>query len=291
VGGLPFTFTRDDIYLLFARFGEISDIRILHHAGSGKFKGVAFVDFTLPKAAASAINQLNGTFLQGRQIKVNYATNPIHIEKGDKRKRDKDHTSSDKSRKRTKTEDYKNTETKESSFDPNDSLLQSQSNSLYSQQDYSDPSQYAYDPSLQTSYSAADYSDQPEDPSLNPYQQQTTDSFNPSSANYYPEYPALKSDYDNGIGNYVANNNNNNYEVVDRTTPPANMLKQEYNFSSDKYYGDDSYSSRLEYNPTIPGLNGKFKKESTGQYRYFPGVNVEELDLESEISEDKLPLS
>jgi len=60
--------------LLFSRFGEISDSRILTDKATGQTKGVGFVDFVLPLSAAAAIDSMNNQIHNGRSLKVSYAT-------------------------------------------------------------------------------------------------------------------------------------------------------------------------------------------------------------------------
>jgi len=96
VAGLPYSWKADDVSQLFGRFGEYADIRPVHKGG--KPTGVAFVDFVLLESAGAAVDELDGTELEGRRLNVNYALpqekgkgkDAKAKDKGVKRKRDDD---------------------------------------------------------------------------------------------------------------------------------------------------------------------------------------------------------
>jgi RNA recognition motif-containing protein len=313
VGGLPFTFSRDDIYQLFERFGEILDIRILHHPGSGKFKGVAFVDFALVESAAAAIDQLNGNYIQGRQVKVNYATNP-NTEKSEKRKRERESTNESSSRKRGKTEDFEDGEIKDSPFDQNqinsnnthtssnyttqysdypNSAHYNPANEDYGQdisQPYSQDSQYPFPAPLQTSDYSSYYNDQTDeqDPSNTEYSSQATptDTYNPNqsyrhNSNYYS---STGSDY----------NTTDRGDHHDRFYNPLNTKSLEGSYQYENN-GNEYIEQSEYYNPNHPDFNAKSTKDSVTPKSKYPSHSSfhhdVDLDLESEIPDDKLPSS
>lgn len=73
VGNLPYSVTEDDLRAAFAEFGEIASVNIISDKISGQSKGFGFVEMPSNSEADKAIKALNGTELQGRNIKVNQA--------------------------------------------------------------------------------------------------------------------------------------------------------------------------------------------------------------------------
>jgi cold-inducible RNA-binding protein len=73
VGGLSFNTTDDGLRDGFARFGEITEAKVITDRDTGRSRGFGFVTFTDEQAAQKAIAELNGTEFDGRNIKVNEA--------------------------------------------------------------------------------------------------------------------------------------------------------------------------------------------------------------------------
>ena len=73
VGNLAYSVTEDDLKTLFAEFGEVANVNIIKDKFSGQSKGFGFVEMPDNSEADKAIKALNGTELQGRDIKVNQA--------------------------------------------------------------------------------------------------------------------------------------------------------------------------------------------------------------------------
>ncbi|GIK83974.1 MAG: hypothetical protein BroJett025_05960 [Patescibacteria group bacterium] len=73
VGNLSWGTTKDMIVSTFSQYGEIEDAVLITDRMSGRSKGIAFVTFTTEESAQAAIEALNGTELDGRQIIVNVA--------------------------------------------------------------------------------------------------------------------------------------------------------------------------------------------------------------------------
>eukprot|EP01126_Amoeba_proteus_P057222 TRINITY_DN726_c0_g2_i1.p1 TRINITY_DN726_c0_g2~~TRINITY_DN726_c0_g2_i1.p1 ORF type:complete len:279 (-),score=46.91 TRINITY_DN726_c0_g2_i1:171-1007(-) len=76
VANLPNEADRTMLYSIFSRFGSILDVRILTDKLTGATKGVAFVDFSIKESAMAAKEELDGTALLGRTMKVMYSSNP-----------------------------------------------------------------------------------------------------------------------------------------------------------------------------------------------------------------------
>lgn len=74
VGNLSFSVTEDDLKSVFSEFGEVVSVNIIKDKYSGKSKGFGFVEMPNNSEADKAIKSLNGSNLQGRNIKVNQAT-------------------------------------------------------------------------------------------------------------------------------------------------------------------------------------------------------------------------
>lgn len=73
VGGLNFNTTDDGLREGFARFGEITEAKVIMDRDTGRSRGFGFVTFVEDQAAQNAIAELDGTDFDGRTIKVNEA--------------------------------------------------------------------------------------------------------------------------------------------------------------------------------------------------------------------------
>jgi RNA recognition motif-containing protein len=76
IGGLPFAYTEDDLKKLVAEFGEVTSAVIIMDKFSNRSKGFGFVEFEDEAAAKAAIDKLNGSELDGRNITVDNARPP-----------------------------------------------------------------------------------------------------------------------------------------------------------------------------------------------------------------------
>ena len=73
VGNLPYSITGDDLRNLFSQYGDVADAKVISDKYSGKSKGFGFVQMADNSSAEQAIESLNDSDLQGRNIKVNQA--------------------------------------------------------------------------------------------------------------------------------------------------------------------------------------------------------------------------
>jgi RNA recognition motif-containing protein len=73
VGNLSFQATTETLRGAFAAIGEVVDVHIVTDRDSGQSRGFGFVTMGSAQEAANAIQQLNGTMLDGRPIRVNEA--------------------------------------------------------------------------------------------------------------------------------------------------------------------------------------------------------------------------
>lgn len=73
VGGLNWKTSDDGLRSAFERFGEITEAKVITDRETGRSRGFGFVTFEENEAADTAINDMNGTQLEGRTIQVNEA--------------------------------------------------------------------------------------------------------------------------------------------------------------------------------------------------------------------------
>ncbi len=72
VGNLPFSATEQAVRDLFARHGAVDSVAMMNDRATGRPRGFAFVEME-QMSAQKAIENLNGTDMDGRAIKVNEA--------------------------------------------------------------------------------------------------------------------------------------------------------------------------------------------------------------------------
>lgn len=63
----------DDLNALFSNHGEVDSARVIMDRASGRSKGFGFVEMSDEEAAKAAIEALNGTEIEGRNVIVNEA--------------------------------------------------------------------------------------------------------------------------------------------------------------------------------------------------------------------------
>ncbi len=73
VGGLNWKTADDGLHSAFERFGEITEAKVITDRETSRSRGFGFVTFVDNEAADHAINEMNGTQLEGRTIQVNEA--------------------------------------------------------------------------------------------------------------------------------------------------------------------------------------------------------------------------
>jgi len=72
IANLPWDATEDDVRDLFSRYGHVQQATVIFDKRTGRSKGFGFVD--MPKAAAAtAIDQLHGSMMDGRDLTVRFA--------------------------------------------------------------------------------------------------------------------------------------------------------------------------------------------------------------------------
>ena len=73
VGNLSYDMTEENLRKAFEAFGEVSSASIIKDQYTGQSKGFAFVEMSDRTKALEAIEKLNGTDMEGRNVKVNEA--------------------------------------------------------------------------------------------------------------------------------------------------------------------------------------------------------------------------
>ena len=73
VGNLPFSATGSELQELFGQHGEVEEAQVITDRDTGRSRGFGFVKMRDDNAGRTAIEQLNGTEMDGRSIVVNEA--------------------------------------------------------------------------------------------------------------------------------------------------------------------------------------------------------------------------
>ncbi len=73
VGGLPYSVTEGTLQEIFAAHGTVESSVVISDRMTGRSKGFGFVEMSSQEEAQAAIDKLNGTDLEGRNITVNEA--------------------------------------------------------------------------------------------------------------------------------------------------------------------------------------------------------------------------
>lgn len=73
VGNLPYSTTEQDLHDTFSQSGTVDSANVIIDRDSGRSKGFGFVEMSSDSEAQKAIQELNGSTVDGRQIKVNEA--------------------------------------------------------------------------------------------------------------------------------------------------------------------------------------------------------------------------
>ena len=73
LGNIAWSMTEDDVEALFTEFGAVSSVKIITDKYSGRSKGFGFVEMDDDAAAQKAIDALNDSEQEGRNLRVNQA--------------------------------------------------------------------------------------------------------------------------------------------------------------------------------------------------------------------------
>jgi len=73
VGNLSYRLTEDEFRSAFAAHGEVASANIVIDRETGKSKGFGFIEMPVDSEAESAMEQLNGSDLGGRPLRIDKA--------------------------------------------------------------------------------------------------------------------------------------------------------------------------------------------------------------------------
>jgi len=81
VGNLSWAINADALKSFFGSAGMVTDARIIKERSSGRSRGFGFVTFEEREAGLNAMEQFNGTELEGRELRIDEALErPISTE-------------------------------------------------------------------------------------------------------------------------------------------------------------------------------------------------------------------
>ena len=73
VGNLPKTTTEDEVRKVFAEYGEVAEVKLIKDNYSGELRGFGFIEMPAKADAQKAIQEVDGTELEGNTLIVNEA--------------------------------------------------------------------------------------------------------------------------------------------------------------------------------------------------------------------------
>ena len=73
VGNLPYSVTQQALEETFGQCGTVDSVNVITDRDTGQSKGFGFIEMSNDSEAQKAIQELNGTSIDGREIKVNEA--------------------------------------------------------------------------------------------------------------------------------------------------------------------------------------------------------------------------
>jgi cold-inducible RNA-binding protein len=73
IGNLPFTMTDDSLMQIFSAYGKVVSANVVFDKFSHRSKGFAFVEFETEEEAKAAMQALDGSEQEGRNIAVKEA--------------------------------------------------------------------------------------------------------------------------------------------------------------------------------------------------------------------------
>ena len=81
IGNLSHDVQEDDLQHAFEAYGRVKGTRLIRDKYNGESRGFGFVEMPLESEAQLAIEDLNGTILKNKKLKVNEARQPRNIER------------------------------------------------------------------------------------------------------------------------------------------------------------------------------------------------------------------
>jgi RNA recognition motif-containing protein len=75
-GNLNYGITEEELEEVFAKYGEVTSVKIIRDKYTDQSKGFGFIEMADDAEAQKAIDELNGTEVKGRELRVNQARPP-----------------------------------------------------------------------------------------------------------------------------------------------------------------------------------------------------------------------
>ena len=76
VGNLNYNLSEDELEKAFSTYGEVASVKIIRDKYTDQSKGFGFIEMANDADAQKAIDELNGTEVKGRELRVNQARPP-----------------------------------------------------------------------------------------------------------------------------------------------------------------------------------------------------------------------
>jgi RNA recognition motif-containing protein len=76
VGNLNYNLSEDELEKVFASYGEVTSVKIIRDKYTDQSKGFGFIEMANDADAQKAIDELNGSEVKGRELRVNQARPP-----------------------------------------------------------------------------------------------------------------------------------------------------------------------------------------------------------------------
>ena len=76
VGNLNYNLSEDELEKVFSSYGEVASVKIIRDKYTDQSKGFGFIEMATDADAQKAIDELNGTEVKGRELRVNQARPP-----------------------------------------------------------------------------------------------------------------------------------------------------------------------------------------------------------------------
>ena len=75
-GNLNYSLSEEDLEKVFSEYGEVTSVKIIRDKYTDQSKGFGFIEMADDAAAQKAIDELNGSEIKGRELRVNQARPP-----------------------------------------------------------------------------------------------------------------------------------------------------------------------------------------------------------------------
>jgi RNA recognition motif-containing protein len=75
-GNLNYNLSEEELEKVFEEYGEVTSVKIIRDKYTDQSKGFGFIEMADDAAAQKAIDELNGSEVKGRELRVNQARPP-----------------------------------------------------------------------------------------------------------------------------------------------------------------------------------------------------------------------